>query len=772
MPNYNYHVLSPTEFENLVRDLIQRQEKITLESFKEGKDSGIDLRYAKAKRKSIIVQAKRYKDDYDVLYKKLEKEELPKVKKLKPGRYILVTSVGLTPNNKTAILNLFGGFIKSTANVIGKDDIDNLLGLYPDLEKAHIKLWLTSTNIMQEVLNSKEYNQSRFELETINDEIRFYVQNDSFERAQNIISKEKFVVISGIPGIGKTTLARMLAFRYLADGYEEFIYISGNIDDALTLYSPEKKQVFFYDDFLGENFLSDKLSKNEDKRILAFINKIKRESNKILIMTTREYILRQAETTYPLMEELKSAKATLELSDYTPLIKAQILFNHLFFNNINPDYLENIIDDSNYFKIIGHKNYSPRIIAAIAKDKIWDKVGPSDFTTEILSFLDNPFKIWENVFNTKISQLSQTILLVLSISGVPMLIDDLKYSVEANRSFSGPEFKLAIKELENTFILTNADKNGVIAVEFQNNSILDYLLNYLKTNRSELLKLLNNIRFISQGFTMFSFPKREAESGVRLIQEFTPIDHDDATITSFKNVLSEKLEELFSSCKIFKSSLLDDNFKWNKIDDNRFEWLARTFELFDLEKDEKYRSKLISIISAIDPYELKIDREFTPILHLRYQLGDYLETDVPKFIKAAGNNIEDFDALGRFCQIGDPYRSEFIDYVKSPEGKELKEKALEWCQIEFAKGLSPTFNPPPTDYFTRIFYKAEMERICEEINYISDRLGLGVNLDSEYHKEYVRYKLKQNAKVEDSTADNEAQEVAAVIKDLFKSLKH
>lgn len=134
MSNYNYHLLSPIEFETLAKDIIQKKENIILESFKEGKDSGIDFKYNFSPKRTLIVQVKRYKDDYDYLYRNL-KEEVPKLDKLKPARFILVTSVGLTPKNKENIKKLFNNHIRSTEDIIGKDDVDNLISLYPDIEK-------------------------------------------------------------------------------------------------------------------------------------------------------------------------------------------------------------------------------------------------------------------------------------------------------------------------------------------------------------------------------------------------------------------------------------------------------------------------------------------------------------------------------------------------------------------------------------------------------------------------------------------------------------
>ena len=93
MPDYNFLNLSPPEFEDMSRDLIQKQLKTYLESFTSGRDSGIDLRYATDAAKTIIVQCKRYKD-FSSLMTILNKEA-DTIKKLKPGKYVITTSCGL-----------------------------------------------------------------------------------------------------------------------------------------------------------------------------------------------------------------------------------------------------------------------------------------------------------------------------------------------------------------------------------------------------------------------------------------------------------------------------------------------------------------------------------------------------------------------------------------------------------------------------------------------------------------------------------------------------
>ncbi len=61
MLDYDFGILQYNEFECLTRDLLQAEFGIYIESFKDGRDNGIDLRYGTAKGTNAIVQVKRYK---------------------------------------------------------------------------------------------------------------------------------------------------------------------------------------------------------------------------------------------------------------------------------------------------------------------------------------------------------------------------------------------------------------------------------------------------------------------------------------------------------------------------------------------------------------------------------------------------------------------------------------------------------------------------------------------------------------------------------------
>ncbi|MCH7753139.1 MAG: restriction endonuclease, partial [Planctomycetes bacterium] len=169
MPEYDFATLSPHDFEILSRDLLQKEWNVTLESFKSGRDSGIDLRYSRPENQSNqIVQCKHYyRSGFSKLKSALENVELPKIKTLNPTRYVLTTSVSLSPSNKEDLLKILAPYCQSLADIIGQDDLNNLLGKHEVIERRHFKLWLPSTEVLHRLLHNGVFTQSALEIDDI-----------------------------------------------------------------------------------------------------------------------------------------------------------------------------------------------------------------------------------------------------------------------------------------------------------------------------------------------------------------------------------------------------------------------------------------------------------------------------------------------------------------------------------------------------------------------------------------------------------------------------
>ena len=116
MANYDFSTLNDKDLEVLVCDLFTREFGVNFQSFKVGKDKGIDLRYSTNNSENeIIVQVKHYlKSGFNQLVSTLKTQEKEKIDKLCPKRYILVTSIGLSPTDKEKIKTTLNPYINNT----------------------------------------------------------------------------------------------------------------------------------------------------------------------------------------------------------------------------------------------------------------------------------------------------------------------------------------------------------------------------------------------------------------------------------------------------------------------------------------------------------------------------------------------------------------------------------------------------------------------------------------------------------------------------------
>lgn len=149
--NYDFASLSPTEFEELARELVGAELGIRFEAFAEGPDGGIDGRHCVGAT-STILQAKHYnRSGFSKLKSKMASER-PTINRLAADRYILVTSAALTPQNKSELKDTIGPSLQGTGDIFGPDDLNALLRKHPEIEKAHSKLWAPSTGILKQVI--------------------------------------------------------------------------------------------------------------------------------------------------------------------------------------------------------------------------------------------------------------------------------------------------------------------------------------------------------------------------------------------------------------------------------------------------------------------------------------------------------------------------------------------------------------------------------------------------------------------------------------------
>lgn len=523
MARYTFTSLSAQDFEELVRDLLQAEWNVPIEAFKTGRDSGIDLRYASAGDGATIVQCKHYAaSGVSKLISHLRRVELPKIVQLRPARYVVATSCGLTPANKNKIVAAMRPFIQRTGDVLGAQDMEGLLIRHPSVEEANFKLWLTSVSVLERVLHNAEQCHTDFEIERIQHKLPLFVQNAAFPRAKKLLDTARIAVISGIPGIGKTTLAELLLYAYLEQGYQPIV-IQGHISEGKKFFRPTEKQIFYYDDFLGQIFLGDRkeyLGHNEDAAIANFMEMIQRSKHSRFILTTREHILRSA---LQVSEKFAHSlflkdRCIIELEDYSYAQKALILYNHLYFSDLPQSYREAVLENRFFLDVIKNEHFNPRLIEWLSAYRRIENIPPASYQEHISALLEEPEHIWAHAFENQISSAARHLLLVLYTLGHWIGGGNLELAFDAfrqhcagkyNEYIAVGEFRRTLQELDGAFL--SYDQGHV---SFLNPAIREFIASVIMEDRSVAEDLLTSAIRFEQVIALWELAKAGPETAL------------------------------------------------------------------------------------------------------------------------------------------------------------------------------------------------------------------------------------------------------------------
>jgi hypothetical protein len=494
---YDYSQLSDVEFEDLVADLMRAETGDRYERFARGPDGGIDLRHLAPGERPDIVQCKHYvRSSFSQLEGSLHVES-ERVQKIGPRRYYVATTHPLTPRQKDRLFAMFRPFMLSAGDVLGPDDIDNMLTAHPAVERAHVKLWLTNATTLEKLLRAQTENRTAMLATQIRRSLPLYVESSAFLTAQTMLYDKSICVIVGEPGIGKTVLARMLLLDAMGKDYQP-VDVSEDIDEAWSVLAAGELQVFYYDDFLGMADFREKLGKNEDHRLANFIERVSGDKSKLLVMTTRAYVLAQALRIYERLQVVDKPvrKYVLLLDAYSRLDRAKILYNHLFHSAL-PAARRLVFNDARaYLRIIDHANYSPRLIEAIV-EAASEARSDDDIVKNAIDALDRPERIWGKAFAGHLDDVQRAVLLTLVTFSASATMQGLASAIETycrtQAVVIGPGgFEGALKVLETTFITIDAVTPRGRLVRFRNPSIRDFVIDYLNNNPVELSPLVRS----------------------------------------------------------------------------------------------------------------------------------------------------------------------------------------------------------------------------------------------------------------------------------------
>jgi energy-coupling factor transporter ATP-binding protein EcfA2 len=510
MPEYDFSTLGSSDLENLVCDLLNedlpKDSKVNYKTFKDGKDKGIDILYAsEAHPYDHIGQVKHYyRTGFDVLLHHIKNTELAKVRLLTPNKYIFATSVDLSVKETERIQEVFKPFLKTVNDIYGKKDLNRLLATYEVVFNRHYKLWFSDAAVLKKILASELiYRTADFVENELTRRIRVHVRTPLLGEAKISLETNCFVVITGEPGVGKTTLAEMLVYDYLKEDFE-LLYIHDDIKEVEKfLRNDDSKQIVYFDDFLGSNAVEINKAQGSETALISIIRRIRRYPNKRLIFTTRTHILNIAidQSEKLKRSHIKAAETIFNLHEYSRDLKTQLLLNHIDEAEIDPD-LKSVLQEEQIFNfILEHQNFNPRSIEYITTKENIKEFNHEKYRSFIIHNFNNPQEIWAHAYRNQIG-IGERLLLntLLTFDGpveLPLLENAFNKRVQidgkARQVLEINAFRTALYRLDKGFIVFQRNR-----VNFINPSLKDFLRQFLQNDSYEIGLILNSVRYIHQ----------------------------------------------------------------------------------------------------------------------------------------------------------------------------------------------------------------------------------------------------------------------------------
>lgn len=731
----NFSNLTAYEFELLAKDIIEKELNTKLRSYAQGRDNGIDIRGYISN--DIIIQVKHYINSSFSDLRTTLRKELPKIEKLKPKRFMIVTSFNLTPSNEDEIFEIFKDFMSSKKDIVDINFLNSFLENENNIEilRAHNKLWLTSTNVLSLIFNKELDIDSKCFIADYEIKARLFVYTKAFNEALNILEDKKVIILEGAPGVGKTTLSKLLVAHFCGNGYK-FKYVSSNSLSEIKKGIVEKdKEIILMDNFLGQR-VSDLSSHffEEIKTLIIFASSYK---DKKIIVNSRNVVLNEAininQSFRDLLYNYKIYKYDIKVDEISNFEKAQILYNHIYFNKLQYLYYQEIMGNKHYLEIVLHKNFSPRIIEYVTTNEKIKSIEVSDYFAYIIKTLDNPKDVWSDEFKDLLKFDRIFVYTLFSLisynrfnqeyvdSAILKECFEFRISKENGYDSTIDNFEITVEKLKGGLIKQRLSERGM-SIGFINPSVEDYIFSKLNNLSKEIEQISETSLYVEQFVNL-------KKINLNVIE---------------KNITNKIKSEMFLEMKTFSNLNLnyyflrficDYNCKYENIRVKVYE-LFDTMKAFSFEREDN-ANLIIDFFLEKDMFDFYKLQELLYNYKILIKIYEYLDfSQIVKFMKLHeryigsynGKDLPDYVSQEIGSMIGWEIELDIINNNKSEINQGIKE-----C----SKKLNCNDDICDEEEFNKLYNEEEKRFISEYIMPIveekKESLNFSTNISKNIH---------------------------------------
>ncbi len=336
--SFDLHKLGWYEFQELSRIVLREVLGHTVAGFAHGNDGGRDAAFQGTGQVfegdvlsgHFVAQCKHTSKPSQTLpYSALE-SDLEKARALAEQGicdvYLLMTNALLTGNTERRVRENLKANGVDEFRLLDSQWFDETISSNSELRMRVPKLY--GLGDLTQILNARAQQQADAILRYYATDLKKLVRTGTYATAAKALQMHSFVLLSGEPMTGKTTIATQLSLA-AADVYGMRVIVLDRASEVRDYWNPDDPVLFWLDDAFGETQFNSDLAA-EWQRAVPSVKTAIAGGNRF-ILTSRSYVLQRARSRFkaglfPLIDE---AEVVVDVAQLTPTERRQVLYGHL-----------------------------------------------------------------------------------------------------------------------------------------------------------------------------------------------------------------------------------------------------------------------------------------------------------------------------------------------------------------------------------------------------------------------------------------------------------